>query len=125
MKTKEILVEYSLGDLGNSIKGNMYTNLGIGGPEANEIVAQKNFVKRFVKQIELSKKSKVANIPQMVTSYLTQYGWTTTPEQERELQNLASSAGTNPQAAKQLAIDMWQIGQQQMRDPRTGATISD
>ena len=123
MKTKEILVEYSLGDLGNSVKGSMYSNLGIGGADANEIVAQKNFIKRFVKQIELSKKSKVTNIPQMVTSYLTQYGWTTTPEQEKELQGLAATAGTDSRAAKQLAIDMWQIGQQQMRDPRTGATI--
>ena len=125
MKTKEILVEYSLGDLGNSIKGNMYTNLGIGGPEANEIVAQKNFVKRFVKQIELSKKSKVTNIPQMITSYMTQYGWTASPEQEKDLMALAQTAGTDPRAAKQLAIDMWQIGQQQMRDPRTGAVLSD
>lgn len=116
MKTREIINEFGIGDVSNAARASMYRNLGIGGEAGNEIAAQKNFVNRFTQQLKLSNQSKTASIPNMITAYMAQHNWVASPEQSKMLQDLAVQAQQNPKMYTQLAKEMWQVGQEQIRD---------
>lgn len=116
MKTREIINEFGIGDVSNAARASMYRNLGIGGDAANEIAAQQSFVKRFTQQLKLSNQSKTASIPNMITAYMAQHNWVANAEQSKMLQDLAAQAQRNPKMYTQLAKEMWQVGQEQIRD---------
>lgn len=117
MKLKEVILELGTAD---QIRTSMYRNLGIGGAEGNELAAKDNFLKRFKQQVKLNQQSagKYFDLPELVTSYLSQYGWVANAQDQERLQDMAKGGNID-----ELANYMYYLGSKQIRNPKTGAVL--
>lgn len=117
MKLKEVILEFGPVD---QIRTSMYRNLGIGGPDANELAAKDNFLKRFKQQVKLNQQSagKYFNLPELANAYLSQYGWVANPQDQARINDMAERGDIN-----ELANYMYYMGSKQVRNPKTGSVI--
>lgn len=88
-------------------------------------IFRKKFEALVKTQLSMAKQSgRPANITNLIKSYLAQYHWTVDHETETILGEYIKELNANPnQALPKLSALMWQIGNEQVRDAKTGKVI--
>jgi len=137
MKIKEVIIAEGIL---SSLAQAAFKNKGSGGYGYQSMgpsgdYAYKHFMQGFTKELtNLIQSSETSgmpvNFPAYINAYLTKYHWHASQQQQQILFNIGSQlqASSNPGISKQLinklGAALWQVGHEQMRDPRTGKVIN-